>query len=331
LRGLKIFLLLCLSTILVITGWVHLAGLSMEKTVFNSSYYREVFEKTGLASSLHAELKANLPDMVADEIAREMEKELANDISDFEKEVYRNMVELVTTALLDTFDEDWIEEQLFIVIDDLVAFATGEQQELVVEIDISENKQEIKEKVIDTFDNLPPPVKERLGIQEGQTSQYVEEMLSEMDLPDRIQLNELVTEGNNKSTGDLEHSLSTLQGYRGLYLYLPYLVYAISLTGSLLLAGFSGGLKWFGAAVLFFSATFLLGIQVFPGFAEQMILPGVENELPLSKEMHQSIVAYTLDQIRSLPLISGAVGIVFLAGGFISGPMLRKKPRKRHR
>ncbi|MFO7952180.1 MAG: hypothetical protein R6U91_05180 [Bacillota bacterium] len=325
-RGLKKILLLLISVIVIITGWVYLAGLCIENTMLSSSYYHDMMEETELASSLHAELKETLPDMIAKEMTTEMEKQLDNtEVSDFEQEVTRTMLELFTKALADTFDEDRFEDQLLLVIDDLIAFIKGEQQELTATIDIKENKEDIREKMTARIENLPPPVKERMEIPDNQTEKFVDEILTKMNLPDQIHLNEIIREENGELANELEQSISTVQSFRGIYLYLPYITFALMLMSCILLAGLSSGLKWFGAATIFFSATFLLGIHLFPEIIEQLVLPSLESELPLNEEMHQTFFVYTLNNVTLLPLISGAVGLVLLLGGWLSGALGRKK------
>ncbi len=323
-RGSKIFLLLVIAVIVVLTGWVYLTGMSAERTVLNRSYYQELIDETGLASTIHTELQEILPKMISEEVVAELDHGLVENLSELEKVAVRNLAALITSALADTFDEEWIKDQLLIVIADFIFVAKGEQDELTALIDISEGRQDLREKMIASFENLPPPVKERLGLPEREVELFVDKVMAEMDLPDRIYVVRLIEEEDEDLLADIEQSLSTIQSFRGIYLYLLPIIFALSLICSILLAGFPGGLKWFGAAVAFFSATFMLEIRLFLELFGQMLLPWVEEEIPLlGPEMLQQMASHWAETAMIIPAISGFLGAILVLGGFLYGRITR--------
>ena len=296
----------------------------MERTVLNSSYYQELIDETGLASTIHAELQGALQEMIVEEVTAEMEEELDGDISELEKEIMRNMINLVASALADTLDEEWFEDQLLIVIEDFVAVAKGEQDQFTAVIDLRESKQEIREKIIASLENLPPPVKERLDLPEGEIELFVDEMMAEMDLPNRVNVERLLEEENEDFAAEIEQSLSTMQSFRGIYLYLPYIFFALLFMCSIMLAGVAGGLKWFGASVAFFSATYLLGTRLFLELFGQIFLPRAEGEIPLlGTEMLNQVASHGVETIMIIPAISGSIGAILVLGGFLYGRIAR--------
>ncbi len=323
-RGLKIFLLLVIAFIVIFTGWVYLAGMSAERTVLNRSYYQELIDETGLASTIHTELQEILPKLIIEEVIAEIDKEIDKNLNKLEKEAERKLAALITSSLADTFDEKWIEDQLLIVIHDFIFVAKGEQDELTALIIMREDKQDFREKMIASLENLPPPAKERLGLPEGEVELFVDKLMVEMDLPDRVYIVRLIEEEDEELLAEIEQSLSTMQSYRGIYQYLSPIIFAFSLICSILLANVPGGLKWFGTSVAFFSVTFLLWIRLFLELFGQMLLPRVKEEIPLlGPEMLQQMASHGAETVMIIPAISGSLGAILVLGGYLYGRITR--------
>lgn len=314
-RRLKIFLLILISIFVVLSGWFYLAGMSAERTVLSNSYYQDLAAETDLVSTLHQELRDSLPQMALQDITKELEA----DLTEQEKIFMEIGLQIITDAFLQSFDEAWLEDQLLVVTDDVLAVIKGEQQTFTAVINLRENKEQFREKLINSLETLPAELTEMLDIPTAQTEQMAEQILTEMDLPDQIYLADLIAGNGDKMPRDLKNAVSTVQTTRGTYQYLPYFIFVLMLLLSFLLAGYAGGLKWFGGAVVFFSITFLVGIQ----FSNTLILPVVfseiKNELPFSPQLFYSAADYTVSSVLIIPLFTAAVGLIFIFSGIILG------------
>ncbi len=319
-QGLKIFTLIIMSITVVISGWVYLAGMGAERTVLSNSYYRDLIAETNLTSVLHKELQEALPDMMLEG----MTEDLAEELTDKEKELMRIRLQFVASAITDSFDEAWFEDQFLLVIDDVLALAKGEQQTLTAAINLEGNMKQFQNKLITRLETIPAEIREKLDIPAEQIEQMSEQILAEMDIPDQLYLADLIAENNEGISRNFKDTISYMQTIHGIYQYLPYIVFVLMLLFSCLLAGFAGGLKWFGSAVLFFSTTFLIGIQLVNAQAYPIIFAGMEGEPFFKPELLTAVINYTMARVSIIALISAAAGFIVIISGIIVGKTTQK-------
>ncbi len=316
-KGLKIFLLIIISILVVLCGWAYLAGMSAEQTVLSNSYYQGLVDETNLVSAIHEELQNTLPDMMLEG----MTEDLPDGITPEEEEMMQTRLRLIVTAFTESFDTAWLEKQLLTVTDDLIALVKGEQQTLTATINLKEGKENFRNNLINAVEALPDNVREELDMQEDQVEAMADQIITEMDLPDELSLAGLLEE--DVLTAEMDDTLSTIQNYRS-YSYFSYLIFALLLLFSCLLAGLAGGLKWFGAAAMFFSVTYLLGLQLIRTVFPAMIFAGVEGEPPFSTGLLHSVIDYTVAAATFVPLVSAAVGLVMITAGLVFNKIMRK-------
>lgn len=314
-QGFKVFLLLLISILLIISGWVYLAGMSVERTVLSIDYYHHLANETELVSAVHGELQTAMPEIMLEGMLEDFDE----DITEEEERTARTRIGIVVKALTRAFDSDWMKIQLLSVIEDFLALIKGEQEELSVVIDLREQKTAFRQELIDEFETLPEEIREKLDMPPEAIELMADQFLTEMDLPGELQLTELLAADGFSQ--EVDEAVTVSQNYLTMFSYWPYIVFTLLLVFNILLAGPLGGLKWFGAAVLVFSLTFLVGLQVVRGAFPEPLLGGIEAELPLSLELLSSIVGYTVARASTIPLVSAAVGLVLLLGAVIYGKM----------
>lgn len=319
-RSLKISLLVITSIIIVLCGWFFLAGMITEKTVLSNSYYRDLLAETDLSSRLHQEIQEALPEIILEVLAEELEDKLTGE----ENILMFTMVQLVSNAITESFDEVWLENQFILVIDDILALVKGEQQTLTAVINLHDNMEQFEENLIANLQTFSAEKMEALNIPVEQTGLVAEQILKEIDLPDQIYLADLINGNGQRIPEEIENTISYLQNIRGLYHYMPYIVFMVMLFLLFLLVGFAGGLKWFGAAVIFFSITFLIGMHLINNIIPPVIFVEMDGKLPFSPEIFAAITDFTVNRVSFIPLIITAIGLILVIFGTILGRTTRK-------
>jgi len=323
-QGFKIAILTLISIFVVLTGWVYLAGLSAERTVFSSSYYHDLSSETELSSALHEELQKTLPDIIIQHMTQELESEIEGNLTVQQQIIMRAAIRFVTDALAEVFDEEWFEEHYLLIVDDILAFVKGEQDELSATIDLQDSKEEVRDKIITALKSLPDELRNQLNIPENQIENIVDDALDEIDFKEQIRLTDLLDQYDEGLSADLENTVSIMQTGRVIYQFIPYIIFALLFMSCFLLAGFSGSLKWFGAAILIFSSTFLLGVRLFHVLLDPVIFFNNASGLSFSPETANAVADYTVNSISIIPIISAAVGFLLLITGVIIGKVNQK-------
>lgn len=309
-RALKVFLLVLISVILVVCGWLYLAGMSAERTVLSTAYYRGLVDEVGLPSAIYEELQKTLAEIMLEGIAEEMTAEEMD-------EGMPEQLSIMMGALTRAFDVAWLEEQFLLVTDDILALVEGEQETLTAAIDLQEVKARFRDELIGELEALPDDKKEELDLPPEAIEMMVDKTLAELDIPDQLNLAELIAEDGLL----LQHEgvLAPLQTFQEYFRFIPYLVFALLLLFSCLLAGIVGGLKWFGAASLFFSAGFFIGLQLLRTVFLPPLLASLNGEMPVGPELLRPVAAYTIARAATVPLLCAALGLALLMGGIIYG------------
>ncbi len=269
--GLKILGLILTSIILVITGWVYQAGMGMERTVFNTDYYRSLFQDVGLPPFLYQGLQElGIPSAAG---ARGSTGTTREDVTPGE------------AALMEAFSEEWMQEQFLIVIDDILAVLDGEQESLTGAIDLRE-------------------VKERL-----RHAPDAELQAFAADWPDQLLLQDVI----GTETGawnQFQKAIFPLQQARRIFRFAPYIVFAFLFLFCLLMAGFAGALKWFGAAALVSGIPFWMILQAGGSLIAALFPPEITNEM-------QPVLRHIVTSISAVSLVYAGAGLALLVVGIM--------------
>ncbi len=320
-RGLKIFSLILIAIIMIISGWVYLAVMSAEKTILSSDYYEDLFNETDLIPSVYEELTDSFVDIVFARALADMDRE-NRAVFEEEKDLFIYAISTYWSVL----DPLWIESQLLLVVEDVLTLIRGEQQVLTAVINMDDIENSFREIMVWETVDLPMEQLEELG---GHTHPAVVEaraasIARELGLSEEINLARIQAEITIPL--EAEYLLSLYQQYRHIYIYLAYLLFGILLVSMILLAKPAGGLKWFGMATIIFSLSFLLSIRVLESIVADLALTETQaGGLPLSIGLIENVFAYIAESISTIALISAAVGLAFLILGVIWSFVLHKK------
>lgn len=307
-EAVKILALLFIAALLVLNGWFYLAGMVVEHTILSSDYYRKLNQKIGFV------------DQIYDAALAEMKEELSAEIPPGTAEKIREkFLESFDEIFLDAFPREWFEDNLLFALDDCLSFIKGEEDVLTFVFDQRENKMRLEETLRTIPDQLAldfpkdsePPLEFGIDV-------AIEGIMQELELQNnQVTLAELLEE--DLSSPETMETIDWLQFYRRIVLRLPYLIWAIFLVLNCLLAGFSGGLKWFGAAAVFAGSTLLVPLQLFRFMFTSGFRAMVETDLPLSAETFVSATAYTFSRASLISVSFAIIGLFFLAAGIIIG------------
>jgi hypothetical protein len=302
LNGIKIIILVVIFLLLIAVGGVFQAGQSAERTVLNSDYYPELLEETELVSYLHAAIHERLLQEIADGVPEEMRS-------------------LFASALLAVFDQTWLEEQILIITDDLILYVRGEQPVLQAGVDLTEKKEELARNLEAGLALVPDQFLVLIGLDPRVIQEAIQAMVSEMPLPDRLELDTLLSEEG--VTDDLAASLLKVRQYRALYTYLPYAAFIFFLVFSYLLAGPAGALKWFGSAALISGILFFFLLQ---GATLLYLFPleiGEAGSSFLQSDMGKTAVRHAADQATFIALYYALAGLALVLTGIVVGKFTR--------
>jgi len=305
--GFKIFLLVLLSLLMIIGGWLYLAAMGVETTLLNTDYYRNIFRKTELPSLIYNEMEHILPEILHADMAAAENIEYTG-----EEGLIDDRMGIILRAFTTAYDSVWLEEQLIIIIDDLLATVKGEKSGVSAFIDFEKGREQFFTEINTELDKLPAETREMLDI----TDEEIAKLWGESGLPAQIMIGDLIEE--NIPNEELQRVISIQRLSRFLFFYLSYALFALFLLFFCLLAGVSGGFKWFGSSVLFFSSTFLVGLQILRLLLAEVAIANIPDYIAFSTAIFQTTINYTITRMSLVPLICLAVGLAFLIMGMIA-------------
>ncbi len=308
-KVLKIFALSLISLMLVFTGWIYMAGIAVERTVLSSAFYHDLMDNTDVSSNLHEMLQETMLEGLKME---QVEQEMQEDLPDGkipEEVMPEGFIELIFGALGDAYHAEWLEEQMLVVIDDALALIKGKQDSLTAIINMREGKERFKEALAISIEEFPMD-----DSTPKMTDSMVEEIVADMELPDEFVLADLL---NNSE--ELDEKINKAQLYRGYFQVVPYILFAVFLLLSIILAKLPGGLKWFGAVALFSGITFFIVLKGAKSFLNSNISAILEDGPPIEPEVILSATELIFTRITAIPLLFAAFGLALLAGGVIMG------------
>lgn len=117
------------------------------------------------------------------------------------------------------FDPEWLGEQILVVIEDALAYLDGSRDALTAEIDLTANKEILVRELNSAFEALSDEQREALEIDPEGPGMEAADLVTEMDLPDRLHLGVLL--GDDGALSDLEQTASDIRQYRTYLRLLP--------------------------------------------------------------------------------------------------------------
>ncbi|MDW7739062.1 MAG: hypothetical protein SCJ97_03245 [Bacillota bacterium] len=318
-RGLKIFLLILLWLVVFIGVWAYLGLFSADNTLLNADYYDELFQETELVPRVYEEMSARFPELIQNSLETVLEEVELNT-----PEFNEIILPLVIESYWETIDPVWAEEQILLVIKDYVSVIRGEKETITAAIDTAEMEIRFRELLYRKIRVLPQSTVRRIELHPAVIEALAARIVREMGLFGEIQLADRISESDLSTNWG-----STLTQYRfyRAYPYLPPIFLILMMIFMILLAKIAAGLRWFGSAVLLSSLSFLFCIWMLKG-----ILPVLGQdtlnleELPISQDLVQSVIALTADKITYFALISVGIGLALLVFGILFSLLTRKNP-----
>jgi len=302
-KGIKLFLLIIFFLLLIPVGWVFQAGLTAELTVLNSDYYHDLLEETDLT----AYFQELLHDRLFEDISEQIPESLAIVVAD---------------ALMIVFDEDWLEEQILLMTDDLLLYVKGDQPSVQAVIDLREKKEEVRYNLETALTLLPDQLLTMLGFDPQEIGGFTEMVVDEMLLPDQIAVKKLLSEEGEK--GDLMTSLIRVRQYRSLYTYLTYAALILLLLFNYLLAGVARASKWIGAAVIASGISFFMILQLVLMILLAPLAAALEAGGLLRPEIVISVVEFSAARTAVIPIYFSLAGLAVLLFGILAGKLVKK-------
>ena len=279
----------------VVTGWAFLTGLGLERTFFSADYYHAVIDEMDGENLQDYFLAADPPDLEGRGLWDE-------------SVIYR--------ALVQVAGEEWLKDRAAYVVEEYLLFVTGEQDELVIAIDLLEHQSVFWEALEEELGQRYPELLGELG------PRLLEELVSRLDLPTELTWIEI------ESKADLDPAfrseLERINRVRANLRTLPWISFAV-----LLVAGFLW-LKPGGAFIALGLGLFLSGASYYYLWSygwEALVGPFIEGlaagngllELIWAREgpLFYSIAAGIFNRVALYGAVFGVAVLVF--GLFVEG------------
>lgn len=282
-KFLKVFLLILLFIFLFLYSFVFMAFLSLERTVLNIEHYKSVSEEYNIFEDLHS----NLGSMFFE-----------GDEAEF---------------LLEAFDASWLEDNFFLILEDVLAYTAGEQDDFTASIDLTDAEEAIKE-------NMIGEIMEMEGMSRAEAEIFFEE---DVDLGD-----EFLTEFSLADEIDEETKImfTTISNVRQYFPIISYVVLGLTLLFMCLLSNFAGGFKWFGTGM--FISGFLMTISLL-GFNFSLsptMLTSFFN-MPMAFDFVTALLRATLFSMVVVPIVYGIIGLLLIIFGCVWSRARKKKSK----
>ena len=327
----KLMVLVLIAVLIIINGWLYMAWISLEKTLFSSAYYNLIIGKTELIKPLHQVLQINQTYLVEGALAGEVypepvengEPPSAEEIEAF-KEARRLQAKLVVDVLVRAFDQPWFKEQILLVVEDLLSLSGSERSELSIAIDLRDKKEEIQRAIIMAMEAMPENTLSELGIDQGDIDLEAERLMAEIDIPDYYRpADSLAWLGLLDKT---EVTIEALWHWRGLMRYWPIIIVVLLAVAACMAGGLKGGLQWAGWAMII-SGVLFFGTLQFARVALSILLPGITEvtmagQVNVSPDLINSVANYTFAEAAAAPLAVAVIGLLSLIGGSVAGKLL---------
>lgn len=321
---LKTLALVVLFIIFVVAGGIFLLGKGIEATLLQTSFYEKIVREAEVAPVL------------TDAILEGIEDQAGSEFEQLPAENREEMQRILEDSFSRALTEEWAEETLLMVIDDVLSYVKGEQDELTAVIDLSERKAIIQENIqAETQAEVEAEVERQIqqreipaGMEDRARSQLEAEISPRIDtavsgmmnnIPDAISLAQLLEAKGNSQ--EIKAAVNRFQQTYGYFDVISYAVLIVLAGLMLVLAGFFGGLKWVGTGMI---VTGLLRFGTLFG-AEQSLPAIINNAAPgLKTEKLNILIDPLFTQMYNITWIYAGIGLLLLLVGIIGKKSLKQ-------
>lgn len=311
-KALKIIVLVLLSIVVIAYGVGFMVYRGVDKTLLETSYYHTVVDEYELDALIHQQIGDMVPEVVRNGLTGG-----ATITDPTKKMVVDTQVDLISTAIMDALDEQWINGQAKLVTDDLVSRISGSNDTFTAVIDLSGKFGEIEQNLIKGLEAFSDAELRMFGVPRSHIPAMAQQIVAGLGLPESLVLEDLV---NDMAPGTVE----MITGYVGLaqtwFGVLAYVVFMVFLVLCLLLMKVSGGFSWFGVSAILSGLIGYVAITMTGNLERIESIAGFDaSSLPIPKDVVGEIVAFTFSGMKMLPLVFMVVGLVALIVGILLG------------
>ena len=318
-KALKIIVLVLLSVVVIAYGMAFMMYRGIHNTVLNQTYYHTVVSDNEIPALVHGEIAKMIPDIVRDGLTG------GKTITDpAQKAGLDAQVDLISGAIIDALDEEWIGDQAVMVTDDVVNSLTGETGELTAVIDITPKLDAIEQNIAKGLEQYSDAeLMAMFGAPKAYIPVIAEQIVGQLGLPESLVIGDLV---NVMAPG----TISMVRGYLSLMntwlsILILILVLLVFLILAILLLQRSSGMQWAGITIALSGALFLIVKSIYSSLERIGSLAGIDfGSLPVPTSMLEGIVKYTFSQMNKSAIVLIIVGIVVFAVGLV----MPKKPKE---
>ncbi len=311
-KALKIIVLVLLSVVVIVYGMAFMMYRGMNNTLLNQEYYQTVVSDNEIPALVHDEIAKMIPDIVRDGLTE------GKTITDpVQKAGIDAQVDLISGAIIDALDEDWIEDQAVMVTDDVVNSLTGESGTLTAVIDMTPKFDEIEQNIAKGLDQYSDAeLMAMFGAPKAYIPAIAEQIVGQLGLPETLVINDLVTDMAPGTIPMVRGYLSIANTWLGMLVMI--LVFLVFLVLCILLLQRNTGLQWFGITTALNGALFLIVKSMYSSLDRIGNTAGIDfGSLPVPADIIESIVNYTFSQMNKTAIVLIVVGLVFFAVGLV--------------
>lgn len=289
-KKIKKTILVMAAILLGVTGWILMLNMSLSRTLLNPGFYMNLFDETEFYPRFHHFI---FDTVVAGR--RELAPEGA----------------VVLRAIEEAFTAEWLRDQSYDVLEKTTRFFKGEEDRLLVSLNLQEQQMLFREKLMEGIREFSPPQLEKLGL----TALMVEEFVEQVEFPVALTLIEI----SGEDIPEIPAVILLFQ--RKVFRYVPYLLSVLLIALIIVWAGMPRAPGWIGGALLGSGLSF---IAVYLAVRALVITPLLERVLekaaPVELFPDPELFLRSMNDggVFIIPVVFVAIGLALLIVGFIS-------------
>lgn len=272
------------------------AGLALDQTVLDASYYRQVITESALLELLH------------EAAAEELTAAFTGSLPDF-------LVTPAASMVLSVYNQEWLEEQLLRASTDLALYLGGERERIETVIDLRPKNEELLGRLTQPLAFLPPGLLDRLGLDPAVIDAYAAEAAMAVNLPAEIAVEDIVRQAGLEK--DLAAVARVIHAFRLIYPYAGGALFLVGLGACLFFTGAAASLRAMGSALFLAGAVFSLPVGLSAYAAPLLLALFTGGHSPLAAELLTALLREAFARTGFLSLVLAILGgFIFWAGLF---------------
>ncbi|NLI70310.1 MAG: hypothetical protein GX364_05565 [Firmicutes bacterium] len=212
-------ILVMVAIILGVVGWFIMLDRGLHRALLNPDFYLDLGDRTGLFPRIH--------DLIFDEMIAGNQEIVTGE-------------SVVLKAVEETFTVEWLRERSRDVLEEMVHFLRGEEDHLLISLELHERQALFQEKLIAEIRAHSPPQLKELGM----TDLMIEEFLGKIELPPALILAEISIADVTKFPG------ADFLFRQKIFRHAPYLLFVLLVVLFFIRADYLTAFKWIGGSML---------------------------------------------------------------------------------